>query len=161
VNGDSAFLFVKKGGGEMKTLALMLVVMFGLLSFAWAEPPVRRVAVVNEYLNVDIQNQPVQVEVINQPDPMNVSIDESQMPLEVSIMDQSQPLQVVSLNQAEPIQYECFVFHVKRFGEGTDTIQETIDQKTLEGYELCFFNAYSVELESHYVEVMRKPVVEE
>jgi hypothetical protein len=59
----------KNGGKEMKKLALVLVVLFGLASFAWGKPPVKQVEVVevvNDPLNVNIQNQPVNVSVVTQ-----------------------------------------------------------------------------------------------
>jgi hypothetical protein len=49
----------------MKKVALVLVVLFGLVSLAWGEPPLKQVEVVNDLLNVNIQNQPVNVNIVN------------------------------------------------------------------------------------------------
>ena len=49
----------------MKKFAIALIVLFGLVSLAWGEPPVRQVEVVND-LFVNIQDQPVDVNVIDQ-----------------------------------------------------------------------------------------------
>ena len=52
----------------MKRLLMVFVVMLGFVSFAWGDPPVKQVEVMNPYLNADIINQPVNVNVVNQSD---------------------------------------------------------------------------------------------
>lgn len=50
----------------MKACIIILVIVFGFMSFAWGDPPVRQVEVVNDYLKVDV-SQPVDVNVIGEP----------------------------------------------------------------------------------------------
>ena len=52
----------------MKKLIIILIVLFASLSLVWGEgmQPVKKVEVVNESLNVNIQDQPVDVNLVNQ-----------------------------------------------------------------------------------------------
>ena len=51
----------------MKNLIMVTVILFGIVSLAWGEPPVKQVEVVNDPF-VYIQDQPVDVNVIDQSD---------------------------------------------------------------------------------------------
>ena len=68
--GSLAF-FIGERRGKMKKLIIILIILFASLSLAWAEgnqhvKKVEKVEVVNESLDVNIQSQPVDVNLVNQ-----------------------------------------------------------------------------------------------
>ena len=67
LKGDLAFLLGARRV-KMKKLIIILIVLFASLSLVWGKgmQPVKKVEVVNESLNVNIQDQPVNVNLVTQ-----------------------------------------------------------------------------------------------
>ena len=128
----------------MKRILMVLVIIFGFASLACGEAPVRKVQVVNDPLNVDVQNQPLEV---------NVSY-ESQ-PLAIEVVSQAEPLEVIVVDQPSPTTYKYIV--IER--NAASAFEDAVNTKAALGGELKFF-LFRPE-GGIYLGVVRMPLPEE